>query len=408
MALSQSEPPTSFRKHVLALLGESYGDKTLVLCPTAFVRLFDGDHKAAILLSQVLYWSDRSKDPDGWFYKSYADWHAEIGLSEAQVRRIVNGDPRVHSARLTLRDLGVETVLKKVKRTGAPTLHYRIHQAQFLTALERLVGQGDPAQCQGSILNIVEDEPLAELGMNAEQCATSSDPDLKIDPKEESSEDRSPSHPTRHPDEDFDLEICFAFEDRFGHLKTSLKAPLRQQIARLGAETTEAVLTRCTSRGRSWNYVLTALANEQPASALTRPDAAQNWGDVVHTGRDGELLPAFMQPLEDPETPVSDRVRLPLAADPNITPSEVWARAYHQLELQLDRATFEACLRRARLVDFEPENHTLVIALHSTYAREQCEQRLNRTITRILADANGLRAGFALRFVEALPMARAM
>ncbi len=115
-----------------------------------------------------------------------------------------------------------------------------------------------------------------------------------------------------------------------------------------------------------------------------------------------------MQPLEDPETPVSDRVRLPLAADPNITPSEVWARAYHQLELQLDRATFEACLRRARLVDFEPENHTLVIALHSTYAREQCEQRLNRTITRILADANGLRAGFALRFVEALPMARAM
>ena len=41
----------SFRKHVLALLGEQYGDRTLVLCPTAFVKLLYGDHKAAILLS---------------------------------------------------------------------------------------------------------------------------------------------------------------------------------------------------------------------------------------------------------------------------------------------------------------------------------------------------------------------
>ena len=85
----------SFRKQVLSLLGETYGDKTLVLCPTVFVRLLGGDHKAAILLSQILYWSDKTKDPDGWFYKSYADWQTETGLSEAQVRRIVNGDPRV-------------------------------------------------------------------------------------------------------------------------------------------------------------------------------------------------------------------------------------------------------------------------------------------------------------------------
>ena len=34
-----SEAKSSFRKHVLALLGEGYGDKTLVLCPTVFVRL---------------------------------------------------------------------------------------------------------------------------------------------------------------------------------------------------------------------------------------------------------------------------------------------------------------------------------------------------------------------------------
>ena len=85
---------TNFRKQILDLLGENYGDKTLVLCPTAFVKLLHGDHKAAILLSQILYWSDRTQDPDGWFYKSYTDWRAETGLSEAQIRRIVHGDPQ--------------------------------------------------------------------------------------------------------------------------------------------------------------------------------------------------------------------------------------------------------------------------------------------------------------------------
>ena len=408
MALPQSNPPASFRKQVFTLLGESYGDKTLVLCPTAFVRLFDGDHQAAILLSQILYWSERSKDPDGWFYKSYADWRAETGLSEAQVRRIVNGDPRVHSARLTLRDLGVETLLKKVKRTGAPTLHYRIRPAQFLAALERLMGQGDPQHCAGSILNIVGDEPRAESGMNAEQCVPSSDPDSKIDSKEEASEDQSPSNPAHPPDEDSDLEIFFAFEDRFGHLKTSLKPPLRQQLARLGAGRVGEVLGRCASRGRSWHYVLKALANEQPAAIPS--SVVQDWGAVVHTGKDGEAPIAFMQPDPDPEFPASERVQLPLGtgADATLTPIEAWSRAYHQLELQLDRATFEACLRRSKLVDFEPESRTLVIALHSSYAREQCEQRLNRTLTRILADVNGRSVGLGLRFVEALPLARAV
>ena len=146
-----SEAKSSFRKHVLALLGEGYGDKTLVLCPTVFVRLLHGDHKAAILLSQILYWCDRTKDPDGWFYKSYADWTTETGLSEAQVRRIVNGDPRVQSPQLTLRDLGVETLLRKVKHTGAPTLHYRVNQAQFLGVLHAFLGQGDSSQCAESI-----------------------------------------------------------------------------------------------------------------------------------------------------------------------------------------------------------------------------------------------------------------
>ena len=173
MALPQPKPTASFRKHVLALIGENYGDRTLCLCPTGFVRLLNGNHKAAILLSQILFWSERTKDPNGWFYKSYADWQAEIGLSE-QVRRIVKGNPRVKSAQITLRDLGVETVLKKVKHTGAPTIHYRINQERLLATLDSFMKQGDPAQCQKSIPNIVGNEPPTLSGMNSEQCEVSS------------------------------------------------------------------------------------------------------------------------------------------------------------------------------------------------------------------------------------------
>ena len=109
----QPKSATGFRKQVLDLLGESYGDKTLVLCPTAFVKLLHGDHQAAILLSQILFWSDRTQDPDGFFYKSYRDWQTETGLSETQVRRIINGDPRsqtssAHPARSRCRNQAQE------------------------------------------------------------------------------------------------------------------------------------------------------------------------------------------------------------------------------------------------------------------------------------------------------------
>src|SRR5215216_6485453 len=229
MALTQPKPPAAFRKYVLALLGENYGDKTLVLCPTAFVILLGGDHKAAILLAQILYWADRTKDPDGWFYKSYADWQTETGLSEAQVRRIVNGDPRVQSAQITLRNIGVETMIKKVKRTGAPTLHYRINQTEFLGALEQLLGQGDSQQSEESMLVKAQDEPSTESGMNSVQCQPSLIRPETTNPKI-SAEEYDHQNPARHPDEDSDLDIFLSFQSRFGKFKDHFHEPFRSEL----------------------------------------------------------------------------------------------------------------------------------------------------------------------------------
>jgi hypothetical protein len=72
-----------------------------------------GSVNAALMLSQALYWTPRTKDPDGWFYKSHVDWEAETGLTRREQ----------DTARKELRGKGlVEERLK-----GVPaTLYYRV------------------------------------------------------------------------------------------------------------------------------------------------------------------------------------------------------------------------------------------------------------------------------------------
>lgn len=57
----------------------------------------------ALMLSQALYWSSRTNDTSGWFYKSQAEWEAETGLSRREQE----------TARKKLKELGLIEELKK-------------------------------------------------------------------------------------------------------------------------------------------------------------------------------------------------------------------------------------------------------------------------------------------------------
>ena len=381
----QPKSATGFRKQVLDLLGESYGDKTLVLCPTAFVRLLHGDHPAAILLSQILFWSDRTQEPDGFFYKSYRDWQTETGLSETQVRRIINGDPRVQSTQLTLRDLGVETKLKKVKSTGAPTLWYRINQARFLSVLNDWMGQGDPEQCAQSIVSIADPEPPAMPGIDAQQSKASYQ-DPKIESKDQTSEDHDHQNPTRQPDEDSDLAIFLAHQDRFGKLKPVVKETLHEQLARLGVEKAKEVLQRCVSRGRSWSYVCKALSQEALPVAAPEAPSERLWGDFPEAN---DAQGHIVQPApESTLQPVSEHVRTPWRSSANgmtQTAQDAWNAAFHQMEMQLDRGSYDSWLRGAILVDFESVSNTFVVLARNELAVTMLRQRLYRSLRRILS-----------------------
>jgi len=74
-----------------------------------------GSVNSALMLSQALYWTEHSSDPDGWFYKSREEWYAETRL----------GRREQETARLKLRETG----FWEEKECGRPCrLHFRVNE----------------------------------------------------------------------------------------------------------------------------------------------------------------------------------------------------------------------------------------------------------------------------------------
>ena len=71
----------------------------------------------------------------------------------------------------------------------------------------------------------------------------------------------------------------------------------------------------------------------------------------------------------------------------NVYPQDAWNAAYHQLELQLDRATFDTWLRSAKFLDFNAD--MFVIGVQNSYAQDMLQHRLYRKIRRVLSDVYG-------------------
>ncbi len=58
----------------------------IAYCPI-FLQI-ERDTKFVLFLSQVWYWSSRTKNKDGWFYKTQEDWEKELGLTATEQKRI--------------------------------------------------------------------------------------------------------------------------------------------------------------------------------------------------------------------------------------------------------------------------------------------------------------------------------
>lgn len=84
--------------------------------PIAFHRCLVkpcGSVNAALMLSQAIYWSLRTSNPDGWFYKTQEEWEEETGL----------GRREQETARTLLRERGL---MDEQRRTVPAKMFFRV------------------------------------------------------------------------------------------------------------------------------------------------------------------------------------------------------------------------------------------------------------------------------------------
>ncbi len=115
---------------------------------SSFVKLGAGA-TGALMLSQAVYWSSRTNDQDGWFYKSQSEWEEETGLTRYEQE----------GARKKLAKLG----FLEEKKKGLPCkLYYRV-------ALDLLVATLDaeiPQTSMGKTSKQVCGKPTGQSGEN--------------------------------------------------------------------------------------------------------------------------------------------------------------------------------------------------------------------------------------------------
>ena len=110
-------------KKIANIIKQMSGQSNVITVPRIYIE-FTGDLTTAVVLNQIVFWSDKTKRTDGFFYKSYKEWTEETCLTERQVRYAVK----------KLKEMGfLETELKRAN--NAPTVHYKLDFGKLLDSI---------------------------------------------------------------------------------------------------------------------------------------------------------------------------------------------------------------------------------------------------------------------------------
>lgn len=91
----------------------------------AVLAQISGSVKAGLMLSQAIYWCERTKDPEGWFYKTREEWKEEIFLTRSEQER-------------TRRELCARGFLQEERKGNPAQLFFRVDLDAVYSAIERL------------------------------------------------------------------------------------------------------------------------------------------------------------------------------------------------------------------------------------------------------------------------------
>lgn len=118
---------------IFNLLKNTFGQNNLLTVPTLLVKKLKGDHCAALFLGQLIYWTGKGANPDGWIYKTYQEWEEELFIKKDKAMAI----------KKKLEELNlITTMVKKIGNT--PVLHYKVNQETLIEfLLETCEKEGD-------------------------------------------------------------------------------------------------------------------------------------------------------------------------------------------------------------------------------------------------------------------------
>lgn len=104
-----------------------------------------GSVNLAVLWCQLYYWSERTKDPDGWVYKTRSEIFDETALERRQQE--------------TARRIGRELGVVEEKLAGRPAkMHYRVNLEKTIEIVDRYVKElGEPKRRAAQESEVVRD-----------------------------------------------------------------------------------------------------------------------------------------------------------------------------------------------------------------------------------------------------------
>ena len=176
----------SYQQNIFSLISSLVGQNNNIVIPVEMIR-FTGDYHIAALLSQIIYWTGKQRDPAGWIYKTYDQWGKELVLSKYQTSRASN----------ELVKMGIlETKVARVRldngMLGDRAVHYRLRQDEFTEKFTKhlsILESKETSLSKVKELNFPKSSSLTNLTIDTENTSINYDnvpapPPTVTEPKE--------------------------------------------------------------------------------------------------------------------------------------------------------------------------------------------------------------------------------
>lgn len=319
-----------------------------------------GSRIAAQMLERLLLWWPKATNPDGWVYKSGPDWWAELRIKDNELTR-AKGALEMAGVVIQRRQAAVKSNKTITGWAAAPVRHYRLNLRQFLHRLAATLGIG--IQKLASLMKKPFTQRAKMVSPNGEKTITTS---LQTTLQTSAVVEQQAIQEIKS------LGIAGANAQQLVAAYGGERVLSQAQLARQNAKRNPAGWL-IESLRENWQFVPVETAD------VALPDAQQVPPDDLSRDEDAAPSPRIVYgPPPEPDTPEC----------------AIWKKAYTQLEIQLDRASFDTWVRAARFMRCEAGQY--VIGVANDFARDMLQHRLYRDVRRILCNVAGTQA--ELRF----------